>query len=158
MSLHSYTHVALRVERLQEAEVFYSQLFALDVAWREAETPRGWYTLPEWAGWDDAARAGVELEAVMLFRDGLRLALELVESVADDGSLGHVGVFADADELQQLRKIAPAAGCDVVLDHEQALVFDDPLGVRWELNTFSYDDPRGMSNGARAGRWLELSS
>src|SRR4029450_12679367 len=63
VTLHSYTHGALRVERLQEAEVFYSELFALDVAWREAETPRGWYTLPEWAGWDDAAGAGGEVGA-----------------------------------------------------------------------------------------------
>jgi hypothetical protein len=41
MSLHWYTHVALRVERLREAEAFYRGRFALEVAFREAETPEG---------------------------------------------------------------------------------------------------------------------
>ena len=75
MSLRSYTHVALCVEGLREAESFYCDLFGLEVAWREAETPQGWYTLPEPAGWDEAARAGIDLWIVMLYRDGMRIAL-----------------------------------------------------------------------------------
>lgn len=156
MSLHSFTHIALRVQRLREAEEFYCGLFALEVAWREAETPEGWYTLPEPAGWDDAERAGIDLCIVMLFRDGLRLALESGESVADDGRLSHVGIFGDQGELQRLREVVGEAGCDVVLDREQALIFDDPFGVRWELNSFPYDDPRSMSTGARTGNWLSI--
>lgn len=156
MSLHSFTHVALRVERLREAEAFYCGLFELEVAWREAETPQGWYTLPESAGWGDAERAGIDLGIVMLYRDGLRLALEAVESVAEDGQLSHVGVFGDEDDLRRLREVAAGAGCDVVLDRERALIFDDPFGVRWELNSFAYDDPPSMSTGARTGSWLKV--
>src|SRR5262245_43346721 len=37
MTLHSFTHVALRVEHLRQAEALYRELFALDVAFREAE-------------------------------------------------------------------------------------------------------------------------
>jgi len=43
-----------------------------------------------------------------------------------------------------------------VTDREQALIIDDPYGVRWELNAFAYDDPPSMSTGARNGKWLNL--
>ncbi len=157
MAMHSVTHLALRVERLREAEAFYRGLFAMEVAFREAETPDGWWTLPQSAGWDDAERAGIDLGLVMLYRDGIRLALEAADAVAADGQLSHVGVFVDEDELTRLRASAADAGCRIVQDRAQALVFDDPFGVRWELNTFPYDDPPSLSTGARAGRWLEVA-
>jgi hypothetical protein len=34
MTLHGFTHLALRVSDLREAEAFYCELFALEVAWR----------------------------------------------------------------------------------------------------------------------------
>lgn len=156
MSLHGYSHVALRVERLREAEAFYCGLFGLDVAWREAETADGWRTLPEDAGWDDAEAAGIGLGIVMLYRDGLRLALEAVESVTDEGRLSHLGVHADEDALLRISQAAATSHCEIVVDSERALIFDDPFGVRWELNSFPYDNPRAMSTGARTGNWLQL--
>jgi catechol 2,3-dioxygenase-like lactoylglutathione lyase family enzyme len=149
MSLRSYTHVALRVERLREAETFYRDLFALEVAFREAETPDGWQTLPPSADWEDAEGARINLGLVMLHRDGFRLALEAVEAVADDGRLSHLGVLASEDELDRLRVAAPDAGCEIANDRPLSLIFDDPLGVRWEFNTFSYDDPPSLSTGVR---------
>ena len=154
MTLHSFTHVALRVERLHDAEAFYCAVLGLDVAWREAETPDGWRTLPTVAGWDDAESAGIELGIVMLYRDGVRLALEAVREVQPDGQLSHVGLFADEDELPRLREAATRAGCVVVTDRETALIFDDPFGIRWEVSTFPYDHPPSMSTGARTGAWL----
>jgi catechol 2,3-dioxygenase-like lactoylglutathione lyase family enzyme len=156
VTLHSFTHVAVRVESLREAEAFYCDLFKLDVAWREAETSDGWRTLPNWAGWSDAERAGIDLGLVMLYRDGLRLALERADRVSKNGLLSHLGVFADEEELERLRRSAAAAGCEIVSDREGALVFDDPFGARWEANTFDYDDPPSMSTGARSGTWIEL--
>jgi catechol 2,3-dioxygenase-like lactoylglutathione lyase family enzyme len=156
--MYSVTHVALRVERLREAEEFYRGVFALEVAFREAETADGWWTLPESANWDDAERARIDLGLVMLFRGGLRLALETADVVAQDGQLSHVGVFVDDDELTRLRGVAADFGCEIVADRAQALVFDDPFGVRWELNSFPYDDPPSLSTGARRGRWLEIAS
>ena len=156
MSLHSFTHVALRVKRLREAEAYYRKLFALEVAWREADTPDGWGTLPASADWGDAERAGFQLDLVMLHRDGFRLALEAADTVAGAGQLSHLGVFVDEQELSRLRETAASAGCKIVVDREQALIIDDPFGVRWELNTFAYDDPPSMSTGARIGRWLNV--
>lgn len=157
MSLRSFTHVALRVERLRAAEAFYRELFALEVAFREAETAKGWRTLPAQAAWEDAEAAGIELGLVMLYRDGFRLALESVDRVSPPGLLSHIGVYADEPELERLRERAAAANCTIVLDHERALIIDDPLGVRWELNTFAYDDPPSLSTGARTGDWLEIN-
>ena len=158
MSLHSFTHVALRVKRLREAEAYYRTLFALEVAWREAETPDGWGTLPESADWDDAERAGIQLGIVMLHRDGFRLALEAADEVSGAGHLSHLGVFVDEQELRRVRETAASSGCTVVVDREQALIIDDRFGVRWELNTFAYDDPPSMSTGARTGRWLNVET
>lgn len=129
---------------------------ALEVAWREAETPGGWASLPEWADWDDAERAGIQLGLVMLYRDGLRLALEAADAVDGSGTLSHLGVFADEQKLRRVREAAASAGCETVVDRERALIFDDPFGIRWELNTFDYDDPPSMSTGARTGCWLPL--
>jgi hypothetical protein len=50
-----------------------------------------------------------------------------------------------------------AGGCEIVVDTGRALIIDDPFGIRWELNTFAYDDPRSLSTGARTGRWIELA-
>ena|SRR2546422_6290180 len=150
-------HLALRVERLRAAEAFYCELFALEVAFREAETPEGWQTLPTQAGWAEAEAAGVELDLVMLYRDGFRLALESVDRVSPPGLLSHVGVYADDSELERVRERAEGVGCKIVtFDRERSLVIDDPFGVRWELNTFAYDDPPSLSTGARTGRWLDV--
>src|SRR5262245_44764176 len=111
MALHSFTHVALRVGSLREAETFYRDLFGLEVAFREAETPDGWATLPDSAGWDDVERAGLQLGLVMLYRGGFRLALEAADTVVGNGRLSHLGVFVDEPELGRLRAAAVAAGC-----------------------------------------------
>ena len=73
------------------------------------------------------------------------------------GRLSHVGVQVDTQELERLRTVAPRLGCQVVQDSPTLLVFDDPYGVRWEMTTSSYDDPRRLSTGARAERWLTIA-
>jgi catechol 2,3-dioxygenase-like lactoylglutathione lyase family enzyme len=156
MALHGFTHLALRVQWLREAEAFYRELFALEVAFRETETPEGWLTLRASTDWDDVEEAGIDLGLVMLYRDGLRLALEADDKAADDGRLSHVGVFVDEDEFTRIRAAAEGLDCGISGDGQRALIIDDPFGVRWELNSFPYADPPSLSTGARAGRWLDL--
>lgn len=74
------THVALRVANLREAEDFYTTLFDLDVAFREAKTDEGWKTLPQDTGWTDAETAGIDLGLSMLYRGQLAIALEAAET------------------------------------------------------------------------------
>jgi len=58
MAYRAVTHIALVVSPLRQAEAFYQALFALEVAFREAETADGWWTLPTHASWDDAPELG----------------------------------------------------------------------------------------------------
>jgi catechol 2,3-dioxygenase-like lactoylglutathione lyase family enzyme len=155
MSYRAVTHIALILTPLRQAEVFYQTLFALEVAFREAETADGWYTLPSDAGWDDAEAAGISLELCSLHRDAFTLALEAGSS-SGGGRLSHIGVQVDAEDLSRVRTVASALGCQVVQDSQAILVFDDPYGVRWEMTTRSYDDPRRLSTGARMGLWLTI--
>lgn len=155
MTYLAVTHIALYLTPLRQAEEFYRGLFMLDVAFREAEGADGWYTLPEDASWDDAEAAGISLGLCSLHRDALTLALE--DGSRDEGGrLSHVGVQVDGQELERLRASAPALGCQFVQDRPSLLVFDDPYGVRWEMTTMAYDDPRRLSTGVRLGRWLKI--
>jgi catechol 2,3-dioxygenase-like lactoylglutathione lyase family enzyme len=154
MHYRSVTHVALRVADLRGAEAFYTALFGLQVAFREAEVADGWRTLPEGSGWQDAQAAGISLDLSVLHRDALHLALEGAgEGFVAGGRLSHVGLEVTEVELQRLRQAAPGMGCQIVLDRQGLLVLDDPYGVRWELTT-AYK-PR--STGAATGRWLDVS-
>jgi catechol 2,3-dioxygenase-like lactoylglutathione lyase family enzyme len=155
MTYRAFTHIALIVTPLRQAEAFYQALFALEVAFREAEAADGWDTLPADASWEDAEAAGISLGLCSLHRDAFTLALEEGASRAG-GRLSHVGVQVDGEDLERLRTVAPTLGCQVVQDGPTILVFDDPYGVRWEMTTTSYDDLRRLSTGARKGRWITL--
>jgi hypothetical protein len=67
-----------------------------------------------------------------------------------------VGVHVDKQELKLIRERAVATGYEIVVDQRDRLIIDDPFGVRWELNTFAYDDPPSLSTGARIGGWLKM--
>jgi catechol 2,3-dioxygenase-like lactoylglutathione lyase family enzyme len=155
VAYHAVTHIALMASPLRHAEEFYRELFALDVAFREAETADGWYTLPPQASWDDAEAAGIHLGLCSLHRDVFTLALEEGPATGS-GRLSHIGLQVDTADLERLRQRAPALGCHVITDRSALLVFDDPYGVRWELTTSAYDDPAQLSTGARLGHWLDL--
>src|SRR5215471_19704827 len=109
VTYHAFTHIALFVTPLRQAEEFYRALFALDVAFREAETADGWYTLPPDASWDDAEAAGISLGLCSLHRDAFTLALEEGAS-SSGGRLSHVGVQVDEEDLERLRTMAPTLG------------------------------------------------
>jgi hypothetical protein len=156
MTYRAVTHIALVVTPLRQAEEFFQALFALDVAFREAETADGWYTLPPQASWDDAEAAGIQLGLCSLHRDAFTLALEAGPGTAG-GRLSHIGVQVDAPDLERLRVQAPALGCQLAMERPTLLVFDDPYRVRWEVTTTFYEDPSRLSTGARLGHWLDIS-
>jgi catechol 2,3-dioxygenase-like lactoylglutathione lyase family enzyme len=157
MTLRAFSHVAVRVKDLRKAEHFYRQLFDLSLAWREVEKDGVWWTLPDSVDWDQAEATGAELGLSMLFRNELRLAIERADSVSKQGQLSHIGIEATPEELPAISSRARTSNCQIVTDRDTALVFDDPFGVRWEVNSFSYDDPVSLSTGARLGRWLRVS-
>ncbi len=121
MTLHGFTHLALRVDDLRQAEGVYADLFDLKVAFREVGNADEWWTLPPSSTWDDAG-VNAERGLVMLHRGGIRLALEGVQSICREGSLSHVGLHADARDLRRIRGRAVALGCRIVVDREAALI------------------------------------
>jgi catechol 2,3-dioxygenase-like lactoylglutathione lyase family enzyme len=152
MAYRCWTHVALAVGPLPEAEEFYTQLFGMAVAFREAEVTDGWRTLREGAGWDQARNAGIDPGLSQLHRDGVVLALETADTGPGVRGLSHVGIGMDEPELAELRARAGDLGCHIVTDRDGLLVFDDPYGVRWEATTAT----ALASTAARTGRWLDL--
>lgn len=156
MKIETVTHIALRVSNLHEAENYYAQLFELDVAWREAETSAGWFTLPDDKTWDDAKAAGIALDLVFLWRDGFSLALEQAHVLNADGALSHIGLLVDQSMFDVLRDRVPKLQCAIHSCNTVTMVFDDRYGVRWEPTIQPYENPKAQSSGARSSRWLVL--
>lgn len=152
MAYRSWTHVALAASQLEQAEDFYARLFGFTVAFREAEAPDGWRTLPHGTSWAAARAAGVEPQLSQLRRDGVVLALEAASEQRDGGMLSHIGMAVDKPDLAELRQRAVELGCQVVTDRDELLVFDDGYSIRWEVGIST----ELRSNGVRNGRWFEL--
>jgi catechol 2,3-dioxygenase-like lactoylglutathione lyase family enzyme len=150
-----WSHMALLVTDLQNAERFYSQLFDLQVQFREARTIDGWATLPPGAGWPEAIAAGIQLELSFLRNGALVLALERAsEMTADSGRISHLAVTVDPAAMAELKRRAAELGCQITLDHPRTLLFMDPFGIRWELEAA---DGQFRSTGEQIGRWLDLT-
>lgn len=160
MTYHCWTHVALAVGPLRQAEEFYTRLFGLAVMFRETETADGWRTLRGGAGWESARAAGIEPGLSSLRRDGIILALEAIDLLAleatdverDGSRLSHIGIAVDEPDLAELRLRARELRCRIVTDRDGLLVLDDAYGVRWEVSTTA----ELVSTGARTGRWLDV--
>lgn len=141
MTIKLVSHVGLYAVNLHEAESYYRKLLQLEVAFREAETPRGWGRLPKDKNWKDAEEAGIQLEMVMLYRDGLALAIEKIDEIPGQGAISHIGLEVDKTELARLRAILPQFECQIIHDFDQTIVFDDKYGVRWEPSLVDYANP-----------------
>jgi catechol 2,3-dioxygenase-like lactoylglutathione lyase family enzyme len=156
MKMYQVTHIALRVADLQQAEAFYTVLFDLQVAWREAEQATGWATLPPNKTWDNVHAANEELDLVMIYRPGLALALERASNINPAGTLSHIGISADAHAVARITERAQQLNCTIIQQTARAVVFQDLFGVQWECSQADYSDPVQLSTGARTGQWLDL--
>jgi catechol 2,3-dioxygenase-like lactoylglutathione lyase family enzyme len=144
-----YSHVALYVDDLRAAERFYKHVFTAEVLFREAVDAHGvWHTLPLEAGWDDAERAGVELEMVALKRDDIVFPI-----FAGPTARRIIGLEVAGEEIAHMRRRLPDEA-EVVGVNEQQLVFVDPFDVQWQVRTGA----GFRSSGEIHGRWLSLSA
>jgi catechol 2,3-dioxygenase-like lactoylglutathione lyase family enzyme len=147
-------HIALHVPDLQVAEGFYQRVFDLDVVTREALTGGSltddgpWAQLPHTASWDDARRAGLEIQMVGLRRGDLILAL--FPGDPQPGTVFLVAVVASPEDVAAVRDRLPA-GTPVEVDQADALTFVDPFGFRWQLG-----GPGFAGSGDARGHWLEI--
>lgn len=146
-----FGHMALFVANLREAEVFYQQLFDMELLMREAPKGDGlWYTLPFDKGWADAEAAGIAIKMVALKRDALVLPL-FVGKPAPRETVLEIGVVMSDAEIAATRDRLPVSV--EIIEHSRDTMFRDPFGYTWHLwpagETF-------QNNGESDGRWLEV--
>ena len=148
----AFSHLALFVPDLREAERFYTAAFGLEVAFREAEADDGdWYTLPSEKGWDDAREAGVEIGMVAL--RGNRMVLPLFRGEPQPGTVLEIGLGLQPEgEVEELADQVPASATRLTHEHGD-LFFADPFGYTWHV--YPEDEPF-LSNGEHSGRWLDI--
>ncbi|MEP6870549.1 MAG: hypothetical protein ABI939_01730 [Anaerolineaceae bacterium] len=153
--IRGISHLALNVANLVEAERYYCGLFALDVAFRDAQHHGRQASLRPGVTWESAAAEGVTPGLSSLWRDGFSLALEQGDAVQRIDKLNHLGLDVDESELAAVKARLPLHDCTTVAERSDLLVFEDRHGLRWELTT---QLPRGAaaSTGARLGEWLDL--
>jgi len=124
-------HVALHVPDLREAEGHYREIFAADLVGREAVGSDGrWRSLRPELGWDDAARAGIELHWVGLRRDDLVIAL-FQGQPNPQGTLYCIGLTTTAEERADIRGRLPDS-TTIEDDTTGNLTFVDMYGFRWQ--------------------------
>jgi catechol 2,3-dioxygenase-like lactoylglutathione lyase family enzyme len=142
-----FSHVALSVDDLRAAERFYTCAFAADVLFREAVDGKGvWRTLPAEAGWDDAARAGVEPHMVALKRDDIVFPVFVGPTVHRI-----IGLEVAHDEIEEMRRRLPDEA-EIVAADEAQISFTDPFAVQWQVRS----SPGFSSSGEMYGRWYSL--
>jgi catechol 2,3-dioxygenase-like lactoylglutathione lyase family enzyme len=116
MVYRAVTHIAIHIAPLREAEAYYRSLFGLQVAFREAEVNGVWRTLPDTAGWEEAAASGIKLGLSVLGRDSFVLALSAGTDAAAGGRLDHIGLLVDETGLIELRQRAQGLNCRSLTD------------------------------------------
>jgi catechol 2,3-dioxygenase-like lactoylglutathione lyase family enzyme len=150
-----YRHVALFVgDDLRGAEAYYARLFDMEVVLREGllgpPGPDGeaWGQLPHDRTWDDAERAGVEIDMVALQRGDVILPLFAAEPSGE--RFYAIGLLMDADAVAA---VGDRLDDETLEDHRDGwLAFVDRYGVRWQLSaTFPF-----VGAGDGAGIWLEV--
>ena len=126
-------HIVLRIPDLPGAELYYRELFGLDVLFREGSHEGEYGTVPEGMDWSDAVAAGVDPGMSFLNRGAFSLAL-MVEDLVGDGRLDHVALAVDPPDRDSIRD--RAAGMDCEYEEKSGAVFvTDRYGIEWEITT-----------------------
>ena len=141
-------YVALFVPELEAAEVFYRDVFAMELLFREHEGAGGWSTLRPELDWADARERGVGIDMVALGRDDFVLALFLGDPAP--GTVYEVCVEVPAEDVQHVRDRLPAEAT-VTEAEPRSIRFVDAFGFQWAVRA---PDLRFRSSGEVAGRWI----
>ena len=152
--IRGISHVALNVTSIVDAERYYCGLFALEVAFRDAQHGGRQASLRPGVSWETAIAKGIAPGLSSLFRDGFTLALEQGGVSRDDGHLNHLGLDVDDVELAAIKARLVPHGCATLSERPDLLVFDDRYGVHWELTTHLLPGA-SASTGSRLGQWLD---
>lgn len=144
-------HIATFVSDLWKAEDYYQRVFDMEILGRESMLPDGqWYSLPTDRGWQDAARAGIEIGMLALQRGAFTLAL--FPGDPQPGQLYIVGLNMPVEEIRAVRDRLPA-DTEVWQDEPEALTFRDRYQIVWQIY------PSGtefQTSGESQEHWLKV--
>jgi len=133
----SVSHIAIFVPDLRKAEIFYKDLFGMELIGREMEAEDGlWYTLPFDKGWEDVQAAGLELHMTAL-RTG-NFVFALFGSPKPLGQVFAIGLSASEEEIQAYQT--------------DLLEFVDPFQITWQIAV----QPNFSTAGIHTNRWIEI--
>ena len=145
VTLREVNHIAVRVNRMDVAERFYTDFFGMHVERRLRRDARG--RLEPLAGevdWLTAERAGVEPEVTFVANGPLRLAIQNAGRGArlDPASpLDHISLTVDATTFAALKADVLMRGHQLLAGTETSFAFRDPFGVAWELSVHGTPAP-----------------
>lgn len=136
--LREVNHIALRVNRMDTAERFYTSFFGMEVEHRLRQSARG--RLEPIVGeldWLTAERAGNEPQITFLANGPLRLALHNAGRGARMevvGQLDHISLTVDATTFARLKAEVLLRGYLLLASTETSFAFRDPFGIAWEIS------------------------
>lgn len=145
--------IALHVPDLEEAEAYYRYVFNMELVGREAPLPGAdllqgdWATLPRDKDWNDARKAGIDLQFTSLRSGSFHLAL--FHGEPSSGTVFAIVLAGSRDDVQAIRdRLEDEA---LLEDRDDYLEFFDRYGFHWQLGaTMEWSTP-----GEFAGRWLD---
>ena len=125
--------IDLAVESLRQAENFYTLLFHLPIAYREASEDGQIKKLHPDDSWEDALIRGLRPEKSVLGSSEFQIALcRTPAEFAQRGRLAQVSLTVDSGDFGRLACAAGDLGCDFTELEDTRLVFRDPYGISWE--------------------------
>ncbi len=128
-------HVALFVPDLRAAERRYTELFGMDVAFREVSVEGEITLFRDGDSWADVAENG-RIEMSFCTRNDVTVALhEPDQPRGTGGPVDHLNVTVPEPERRHICKEAPKYDCavdDVPYDNNHRYI-TTPAGVTWEL-------------------------
>ena len=145
----SVSHIAIFVPDLRKAEIFYKDLFGMELIGREMEAEDGlWYTLPFDKGWEDVQAAGLELHMTAL-RTG-NFVFALFGSPKPLGQVFAIGLSASEEEIKSIHDRLPI---EIIQAYQTDLLeFVDPFQITWQIAV----QPNFSTAGIHTNRWIEI--
>lgn len=134
MGIRGLHHLVLLVDDISEDELFYRELFDMEVLFREGTLDGEPGTIPEDVPWDEALSKGVTPSMSFLGRDDFFLAVATADGDETGGRVDHVALEVDESAFESITDRAEAAGCEVEQNASHHRTLRDKLGIEWELN------------------------
>lgn len=134
MGIRGLHHLVLLVDDIPEDELFYRELFDMEVLFREGALDGTPGTVPEDVEWDEALSKGVTPYMSFLGRDDLFLAVATADGDTTSGRFDHVALEVDKSTFESITDRAEELGCEVEQNASHHRTIHDKFGIEWELN------------------------